>query len=121
MYGYIILICSTAIGIICISYRDMAIPHRWPTGEILLSGTSLPQILALTTILWALGKSFFVFFWWSPIVVLALGWVLAFVITMGLKHHVQWLGVIGIYPAQLLTLLYISDSKPLGVFHNFLG
>ena len=99
----------------------MAISYRWPIGEILLSDASFLKGLSLITILWALGKSFFVFFWWSPIVVLALGWVLAFVITMGLKHQVQWLGVIGIYPAFIMTVLYISDSKPLGVFHNFLG
>ena len=121
MYGYIILICSTAIGIICISYRDMAIPYRWPIGEILLSGISLPQILALTTIFWALGKSFFVFFWWSPILVLVLGFALAFLMTMIFRQLTQIVCVICIYPAFILAVNYVSESRPFGLFNLLLG
>ncbi len=118
MVGYIIFVCSMALAITCISYDSMARTKGWPVGEILSKGASLPKIAAFITALWVLGKSFMVFQWWSPIVIIALGWVLAYFLTMTFKKNVQFICILGIFPALVFTILYISETKPFGVLHN---
>ena len=116
--GYIIFICSMAIAVICISYDSMALAKGWPVGEILAKDASLPKIAAFITALWILGKSFMIFNWWSPIVILIAGWILAFVLTMIIRKNVQFVGVLGIFPSLAFTILYISDQKPFGILHK---
>lgn len=118
MYGYIIFIISMAIAVVCISYNSMARVKGWPVGEILSKDASVPKIGAMITALWVLGKSFLVFQWWSPLVILVIGWLLAFLLTMILKKNVQFVGILGVFPTLTLTILYLSESKPLGMLHG---
>ncbi|KAF3977718.1 MAG: hypothetical protein HFP77_05415 [Methylococcales symbiont of Iophon sp. n. MRB-2018] len=118
MIGYIIFICSMAMAVICISYDSMARAKGWSVGEILSKDASLPKIAAFITALWVLGKSFMTFYWWSPILILVAGWILGFVLTMMLRKNVQFIGILGIFPALVLTILYISEQKPFGMLHK---
>lgn len=106
-----------AVAVVCISYDSMARAKGWPVGGILSKDGSVPKIAAIITALWVLGKSFMVFQWWSPLVILVIGWLLAFVLTMILKKNVQFIGVLGVFPALALTILYLSESKPLGMLN----
>ncbi len=72
----------------------------------------------MVTALWALGKSFVVFEWWTPILVFVLGSVLAFVVTFTLKQWTQLLCTLGIFPALFFTVIYVSEEKPLGFLHR---
>lgn len=118
MVGYVIFISSMALAVICISYDSMARAKGWPVGEILSKDASLPKIVAFITALWVLGKSFMVFHWWSPIVILVMGWGLAFALTMTLKKNVQFVCTLGIFPALVFTILYVSEGKPFGMLHK---
>ena len=118
MYGHIIFVVSMGVAVICISYDSMARAKGWPVGELLSKDASVPKIAAIITALWVVGKSFMVFQWWSPLIILVIGWVLAFLLTMSLKKNVQFIGILGIYPALALTILYLSESKPLGMLHD---
>ena len=118
MVGYTIFIFSMATAVICISYDSMAGAKGWPVGEILSKNASLPKTTAFITALWILGKSFMVFYWWSPIVILIIGWILAFALTMIFKKNVQFIGVLGVFPALVFTILYTSESKPFGMLHK---
>jgi hypothetical protein len=117
MYGYIIFIVSMAVSIVCISYDSMARAKGWPVGEILSNDESVPKIAAMISVLLTLGKSFMMFHWWSPLVILLCGWLLALILTMTLKKNVQFIGVIGIFPALAITAMYLSESKPFGMLH----
>ena len=118
MIGYLIFIFSMAMAVICISYDSMAHTKGWPVGEILSKDASLPKIAAFITALWVLVKSFMTFYWWSPIVILIAGWLLAFVLTMMFRKNVQFVCVLGIFPALVFTILYISEQKPFGMLHK---
>ena len=107
-----------ALAITCISYDTMARSKGWPVGEILSKDASLPKIAAFITALWVIGKSFMIFHWWSPIAILILGWLMAFLITMAFKKNAQFVCILGIFPALLFTILYISEEKPFGMFHK---
>jgi hypothetical protein len=99
----------------------MAQAKGWPVGEILHKHASLPKIAAFITALWILGKSFVIFAWWSPIVILMVGWMSAFLLVMALRQNVQVLAVAGIFPALVLTILYVSEDKPFGMLHRVVG
>jgi len=117
VYGHIIFIVSMVAAVICISYCPMARQNGWPVGEILSKDGAMPKIAAFITALWVVGKSFMVFQWWSPIVIVAIGWLVAFILTVALKEGVQFVGVLGIFPALAFTILYLSESKPFGMLH----
>ena len=121
MIGYFIFICSMALAVICISYDTMARSKGWPIGLVLSKDASLPKIVAFITALWVIGKSFMIFHWWSPIVILILGWLLAYLITISLKTYAQFICIIGIFPAFIFTILYMSEAKPFGFLHRILG
>lgn len=121
MTGYIIFICSMAMAILCITYDSMARAKGWPVGVLLSKDASLPKITAFITAIWILIKSFLILHWWSPIVILIAGWFLGFFLTMLIRKMVQPICIIGIFPAFLFTILYISEDKPLGWLHKFLN
>lgn len=118
MIGYIIFICAISSAVICISYDTMARTKGWAIGEILLKDASYPKIASLITVAWVLIKSFIAFNWWSPILILITGWLLALFFTMILKKNVQILGLLSIFPMFILTVLYVSESRPCGFLHN---
>ena len=121
MIGYTIFTIAVALWLGSVSYTIMAHSRGWPVGEILSGDAPIPPFVGFVTGLWALAKSFYLFNWWSPIVILAAGWILAFAITMLLKQRSQFLWVIGVFPAFLFTILYTSESKPLGILHMVLN
>jgi len=121
MVGYTIFICAMAIAIACISYAPMAEQAGWPIGEILHRGGSIPNIIAFLTIPWIIVKSFILYHWWSPLVIVAIGWLLALVLTMTLKKNVQFLCVFGIWIAFLLTVSYFPGAKPSAILHHIFG
>ncbi len=45
-------------------------------------------------------------------------YILSFIITMSLKKNTQFVCLIGIFPALLFTILYISEDKPLGMLYS---
>jgi len=118
MVGYVIFTLAVAISIACISYDTMARSKGWPVGGVLEKDYSIPKIAAFVTALWALGKAFFVFQWWSPLLVLGLGWLIGFILTMALKRHAQVLCILGVFPAFFFTVVYISEEKPFGFLHR---
>lgn len=118
MIGYTIYIFAVSVAVCCMSYDTLAVQKGWPVGEILAKDASLPKITAIITVLWAMAKSFLIFHWWSPILVLVVGWFFAFGITNLLQKHTQIFCIIGIYPALLFTIFYISEDKPLGIIHK---
>lgn len=118
MMSYLIFVGSMAFAVICISYDSIARAKGWPVGEVLSNDASLPKIIALITAIWILAKSFLVLEWWSPFAILALGWFIAFILTMALRKHVQFLGILGVFPALFFTIIYISESKPFGMLYS---
>jgi CHASE2 domain-containing sensor protein len=110
-----------AVAVVCISYSSMARQNGWPVGEILSKDASVPKIAAFITALWIVGKSFVVYQWWSPLIIVFIGWFVAFVLTMVLRQNVQFVGVLGIFPALAFTILYLSESKPLGMLQSIVS
>jgi len=96
----------------------MARSKGWPVGEILAKDASLPKITAFLTAIWVIVQSFITFNWWSPIAILILGWIFAFLLTMTLKKNIQFICIVGIFPALFFTILYISEDKPFGMLHK---
>jgi Na+(H+)/acetate symporter ActP len=118
MIGYMIFTLTITLSVCCSAYDTFARRNGWPVGEVLAKDASTVKIVALIAGLLALGKSFFVLEWWSPFAILAAGWILAFALTMLLKKTTQILCIVGIFPAAIATILYISESKPFGMLHR---
>lgn len=118
MIGYAIFVGSMAVSIICVSYDAMARSKGWPVGDLLSRPDSLPKITALVTALWVIGKSFFLWSWWSPALILIIAWIAAFILTMSLKKYAQVVAIVGIFPALLFAILYVSEDRPLGMLHR---
>ena len=90
----------------------MARARGWPVGETLDEDVSIPKIFAFVAAPWVLVKAFIVFYWWSRVLVIVLGWALAFLVTMLLKKHTHVLCVLGIIPAFVFAVLYHSEQNP---------
>ena len=118
MVGYVIFISAMVISISCISYSGIAQAKGWPVGMLLHKEASLPKIAAFITVLWILVKSFIIFHWWSPFVILISGWILALVLTYTIKKNVQFVCILGVFPSLIFTILYISEAKPFGLLHK---
>jgi hypothetical protein len=90
----------------------------WPIGALLASDASVPKLCAFVAVLWALVKAFIVFSWWSPLAVLAIGWLIALALVFTLRTHVQWLLVPGVFVTFILSILYVSEERPFGFLSN---
>ena len=120
MIGYMIFTVTAALAICAVSYDTFARARGWPVGEVFAKDASFVKLFAVIAGIWAVGKSFFVLHWWSPLVVLVLGWLLAFIITLVFKSWTQFL-VFLVFPLFVLTILYLSESKPFGMLHGLFG
>jgi hypothetical protein len=118
MIGYTIFLVSMVISISCISYSGIAQSKGWPVGMLLHKDASFPKIAAFVTALWVLVKSFIIFHWWSPIIILVSGWLIALIFVFTLKKNVQFISIFGVFPSLILTILYISETKPFGILHK---
>lgn len=121
LIGHLIFVVAVAFAIVCISYQSFARARGWPVGELLSRDASVPRIFAFVTIVWALVKSFLLFHWWSPLLIVVVGWSLAFTLTMILKKHAQTLCILGLVPGLICTILYVSERRPFGLLHRLLG
>ena len=97
MVGYIVFIIAMVISISCISYSGIAQSKGWPVGKLLDKDASLLKIVAFMTILWIVVKSFIIFHWWSPLIILFSGWILALFLTFILKKSTQFVCILGIF------------------------
>ena len=105
MFEYIIFILSMSISVICISYSLYAIGVGWTVGEILSKDDSIVKIVSFINGIWILIKTFLMFNWWTPIIIFLVGWALGFILIIIFKQKVQWIGIIGICPAFILTTI----------------
>ena len=112
--GHLFFIAAVSIAIAVISYDSFAQSQGWPVGSILRSDASTPKIVSFVLIGWALIKAIFVFHWWSPVLILALGWFLALGLVLTLKKNTQVLCILAVFPAFALVVLYQSEARPLG-------
>lgn len=117
MIGYIIFIFSIGLALACLAYDTTARSEGWSVGTILAKDASLPKIASYMTVLLILVKSFIIFSWWSPLVILIISFFLAFYFVMILKENVQILCIYGIFPALVFSILYISEKRPFGMLH----
>lgn len=99
----------------------MARALGWPTGEILANNGSIPEMLAFLVVIWIVVKSFILFHWWRPILISIAAWLLALILVMTLKAYVQHLCIIGIVPAFVFVILYVSEKKPIGMASKIFG
>lgn len=118
MIGYFIFSATVALGTMCIAYDGVARAKGWPVGSILSNAASIPKLAALVSVLWALGKSLWLFSWWSPIVIWLAGTFVAFVAMFLLKRHAQTPAIIGPFVCLFLTAGYVSEDTPLGALHR---
>lgn len=114
MIGHIIFIFTVAIGLACVSYEIMARNYGWPVGEVFAKTLSIPKLFGFFGAIYALIKSFLIFYWWTPFVVLVFAQFLAFGIVMVFKKNTQIVCIFGVFLGFIFTVLYTSESTPLG-------
>jgi len=103
----LILIMAFGCGFILIGYEDRARMKGWPVGEWLSGGAPPMKILSVITMLISLGLSFYLYSWWTPLVVFLLGFIFGFIATQLLKSLVQFVAVIGTIIGWVLCLVYV--------------
>jgi hypothetical protein len=104
---FTILSVTFASAFVIVGYEDHARMKGWPVGAWLVGGTSFLKILAFVTMLISLGASFYLYKWWSPIVVFASGFVLGFLASELLTYRVQIFAVLGTVIGWVLCLTYV--------------
>ena len=86
---YALLAITFGSGFIIISYEDYSRMRGWPIGELLSSDHSTIKLLAAFNMLQSTVFPFFALHWLSPLLVVALGFGLAVIVTQLLKYWVQ--------------------------------
>jgi hypothetical protein len=92
---------------ILIGYEDHAKMKGWPVGEWLSGDAPFMKTLSAITMLISLGGSFYLYSWWTPIIVFVSGFIFGFIATQVLKSLVQFVAVIGTILGWVLCLVYI--------------
>ncbi|MEI6300951.1 MAG: hypothetical protein WCR74_05865 [Betaproteobacteria bacterium] len=121
MIGYAIFSATLAFSIMCVAYSGMAKSYGWPVGTILAEGASIPKVMAFVGGILSVVRSFVVYEWWTPVVVIVIGQVVAFILLMTFKGKAQAICVVGTVLGFFFTSLYQSESRPFGFFHALLG
>lgn len=120
MIGYAIFICSAAIAVATLSYLIYAVPRGWPVGMIFIRDDGYrPKMVAAAVTLIVLVKSFLTLDWWSPLVIVVAGYLLAGALTAKAKSWTQLICLVGLGPAGVLSLLYKSERQPFGFLQQF--
>jgi hypothetical protein len=83
------LVTTFAGGFIIIGYEHEAARHGWPVSDFLAENASLAKTLSLAGMLTPLGVAFARYSWWSPLLVLSLGIILAYVLSTVLQWREQ--------------------------------
>ena len=104
---YLILAFTFGSAFVIVGYEDEARERGWPVGSW-LSGDAPPlKIIAILNMLLAIGLSFYIYKWWSPLVVLAVGFIYGFLASMILRYRVQFLALVGTVVGFVLCLVYV--------------
>ena len=104
---FVILVVTFGSAFILIGYEDHARMKGWPVGAWLAGDAPFLKILSVVTMLIALGVSFYLYRWWSPFIVLGLGFLFGFIATQLLKYRVQLVAVLGTVVGWVLCLTYV--------------
>ena len=107
LIDFIILSVAFGSAFVIIGYEDHARVKGWPLGSWLAGDAPFLKILAIVTMLTALGIAFYVYKWWSPLIVFVLGFVFGFFATGILKSRVQLFAIIGAVIGWFLCLTYV--------------
>jgi hypothetical protein len=104
---YAVLIATFGSGFILVGYEDHARMRGWPVGALLAGDAPPMKLLAFACMLVSVIVAFFSFSWWSPLVVIGIGFVAAFAISEVLKSWVQFLAMAGAVAGFILSLLWV--------------
>lgn len=104
---FIIMSITFGSAIVVAGYEDFARTKGWTVGARFSGGRSLLKIVSLAALLITLGISFYVYSWWSPLIVLALGFTYGFLSLLLLKQRVQVVAALGVVAGLVLCLAYV--------------
>lgn len=94
-------------GVILIGYEDHARMRGWPVGTLLAGDAFFMKHLAVGCMLSAVAISFFAFHWWSPLVIIALGFCFGLLASEMLKSWVQLPAMLGAIIGFILCPLWV--------------
>jgi hypothetical protein len=103
---FIILSVTFGSAFVFVGYEDYARARGLPLGER-FAGASLLKIVSLLMLIVSLGISFYVYRWWSPFIVLVLGFTFGFLSLLLLKQRMQVIAALGSVIGGLLCLTYV--------------
>ena len=104
---FIILVITFGCSFILIGYEDDAKIRGWPVVAWLSGDAPFLKLLAFVTVLLTLGVPFYLYSWWSPFVVLIVGFLFGFTSTQILKSKVQFVAILGTVVGWVLCLTYV--------------
>jgi hypothetical protein len=104
---YAVLVMTFGSGLVLIGYEDHARMRGWPVGALLAGDAPFMKLLAVVCMLSSVAISFFAFHWWSPLVVIALGFCLGFFASQLLKSWVQLPAMLGAIAGFILCPLWV--------------
>ena len=104
---FAILAITFGSAFILIGYEEEAINKGWPVGMWLSGDASWLKVLAFLAMIGTLGLSFYIYFWWSPVIVFGLGFLFGFIATQLLKQNVQFIAVLGTVVGWVICLIYV--------------
>jgi hypothetical protein len=102
-----ILFMAFGCGFILIGYENHARIKGWPVGEWLSGDAPFMKVLSVITMLISLGLSFYLYSWWTPLLVFILGFIFGFIATQLLKSFVQFVAITGTVVGWVLCLVYV--------------
>ena len=104
---FIILVITFGCSFVLIGYEDNARMEGWPVGAWLTGDAPFLKLLAFGTMFIALCISFYLYSWWSPLIIFILGFLFGFIATQILKSKVQFVAVVGTVVGWVLCLTYV--------------
>lgn len=92
-------------------YESLASMKGWPVGSLLRkSSGSLVGSFATGTILISLGIALYLYSWWSPFVVIILGFLFMFLTQVILRERIQIMALVGAVIGFILCPAYILGA-----------
>ena len=119
--GLSIYTLTAACSWICLAYRGFAKNSNWPVIKPLQEDFSWPKLLAFASMAWACLRSIQTIGLWAPFVILIFGFFVAFIATFLMRSRIQVVAIAGLIAGSIGTILYISESQPLGFVHNLIS
>ena len=107
IFKYLVLVATFGCAFVTVGYEDEAIKKGWPVGSLLQGNAPWLKIVAVIALLVALGISFYVFSWWTPIVIAIAGFFFGLLATQIMAARVQVLAIAGTVIGLALCLLYV--------------